>query len=43
MYANSAVRIAITFAEAFPVGLVISVISADLLSNSRFVLAQAVA
>jgi hypothetical protein len=43
MYANPAIRIAITFAEMFPIGVVISLISAALLRNSRFLPARAMA
>ena len=40
MYANPLLRIPITFAEMFPIGLVISLISAALLRNSRFLPAR---
>jgi hypothetical protein len=40
MYANPLVRVPITFVEMFPIGLVISVISAALLRNSRFLPAR---
>lgn len=43
MYANPAVRMGITFLEMFPIGVVISLISALLLRNSRFLPARAVA
>lgn len=36
MYANPFIRFAITFVEMFPIGVVISVISAALLRNTRF-------
>lgn len=36
MYANPLVRMPITFTEIFPVGLIVSLISAGLLRNSRF-------
>jgi len=41
MYANPAIRLGITFLEMFPVGIVISVMSAALLRNSRFLPARA--
>lgn len=40
MYANPLFRLPITFVEIFPVGLVISLISALLLRNSRFLPAR---
>jgi hypothetical protein len=40
MYANPLVRAAITFVEMFPIGVVISLISASLLRNSRFLPAR---
>jgi len=40
MYANPLIRIAITFVEMFPLGAVISLISAGLLRNSRFLPAR---
>lgn len=43
MYANPAIRMAITFVEMFPIGVVISLISAALLRNSRFLPARAAA
>ncbi len=44
MYANPAMRVAMTFfMEFFPVGLLVSLISAALLRNSRFMPAQVVA
>lgn len=43
MYANPVIRIAITFVEMFPIGVVISLISAALLRNSRFLPARAMA
>lgn len=36
MYANPLFRLPITFAEMFPIGVLISVLSAALLRNSRF-------
>jgi hypothetical protein len=41
MYANPFIRMAITFGEMFPIGLVISLISAALLRNHRFLPARA--
>jgi hypothetical protein len=41
MYANPLIRLPITFVEMFPLGLVISLISAGLLRNSRFLPARA--
>lgn len=41
MYANPLFRVPVTFIEIFPVGLVISLISAALLRNSRFLPARA--
>lgn len=41
MYANPLIRMAITFVEMFPIGVVISLISAGLLRNSRFLPARA--
>lgn len=43
MYANPLIRMAITFVEMFPIGVVISLISAALLRNSRFLPAKAAA
>jgi Protein of unknown function (DUF4199) len=43
MYANPLMRMGITFVEMFPIGVVISLISAALLRNSRFLPARAVA
>ena len=43
MYANPLIRMAITFVEMFPIGVVISLISAALLRNSRFLPARAMA
>jgi hypothetical protein len=43
MHANPAIRIAITFAEIFPIGVFISLISAALLRNRRFLPAHAMA
>lgn len=43
MYANPLIRMAITFVEMFPIGVVISLISAALLRNSRFLPAKATA
>jgi uncharacterized protein DUF4199 len=40
-YANPFFRLAVTFIEIFPVGLLISLISAALLRNSRFLPARA--
>jgi hypothetical protein len=40
MYANPLVRLPITFVEMFPIGLEISLISAGLLRNSRFLPAR---
>lgn len=40
MYANPLIRMAITFVEMFPIGVVISLISAGLLRNSRFLPAR---
>ncbi len=40
MYANPLIRMAITFVEMFPIGVVISLISAGLLRNSRFLSAR---
>lgn len=40
MYANPLIRMAITFVEMFPIGVVISLISAALLRNSRFLPAR---
>lgn len=36
MYSNPVIRMGITFVEMFPIGVVISLISAALLRNSRF-------
>jgi hypothetical protein len=41
MYANPFIRFAITFAEMFPIGVVIAAISAALLRNARFLAARA--
>lgn len=41
MYANPVIRMGITFVEMFPIGVVISLISAALLRNSRFLPARA--
>lgn len=41
IYANPLLRLPITFIEIFPVGVVISLISAALLRNSRFLPARA--
>ena len=41
MYANPLARLPITFVEMFPIGVVISLISAGLLRNSRFLPARA--
>jgi hypothetical protein len=40
-YANPAYRVAVTFLEMFPVGVIISLISAALLRNSRLLPARA--
>lgn len=40
MYANPLYRLPITFVEIFPIGVVISLISAALLRNSRFLAAR---
>jgi hypothetical protein len=40
MYANPFVRLPITFVEMFPIGLVIALVSAGLLRNSRFLPAR---
>jgi hypothetical protein len=40
MYANPAIRVAITFVEMFPIGVLISIVSAWLLRNSRFLPAR---
>ncbi len=42
-YANPLIRLPFTFIEIFPVGLLISLISAGLLRNSRFLPARAIA
>ena len=42
MYSNPVIRMGITFVEMFPIGVVISLISAALLRNSRFLPARAV-
>ena len=42
MYANPLFRLPITFAEMFPIGVVIAALSAALLRNSRFLPARAV-
>jgi hypothetical protein len=41
LYANPLYRFAVTFVEMFPVGVVIALISAALLRNSRFLAAHA--
>ena len=41
MYSNPVIRMGITFVEMFPIGVVISLISAALLRNSRFMPARA--
>ncbi len=41
MYSNPAIRVGITFIEMFPIGVVISLITAALLRNSRFLPARA--
>jgi hypothetical protein len=41
LYANPLYRLPVTFVEMFPVGVVIAVISAALLRNSRFLAARA--
>lgn len=41
MYSNPVIRMGITFIEMFPIGVVISLISAALLRNSRFLPARA--
>jgi hypothetical protein len=43
LYANPLFRVSITFIEMFPVGIVISLISAGLLRNSRFLPARPMA
>jgi len=43
MYANPLFRLPITFVEMFPIGVVISLLSAALLRNSRFLPAKRVA
>ena len=43
MYANPFIRMGMTFIEMFPIGIVISLISAALLHNSRFLPARAAA
>jgi hypothetical protein len=43
MYANPLFRIPITFTEIFPIGLLVSLVSALLLRNSRFMPAREVA
>jgi hypothetical protein len=40
-YANPLFRLPVTFIEIFPVGLLVSLISAALLRNSRFLPARA--
>lgn len=42
MYANPFFRIPITFTEIFPVGILVSLVSAMLLRNSRFMPAREV-
>ena len=41
MYSNPAIRVGITFIEMFPIGVVISLITAALLRNSRLLPARA--
>jgi hypothetical protein len=41
LYANPLFRLAVTFVEMFPIGVLISLISAALLRNSRFLPARA--
>jgi hypothetical protein len=41
LYANPLYRFAVTFVEMFPVGVVIALVSAALLRNSRFLAARA--
>jgi hypothetical protein len=41
LYANPLFRVAVTFVEMFPIGVVISLLSAALLRNSRFLPAKA--
>jgi hypothetical protein len=41
LYANPLFRVAVTFAEMFPIGALISLLSAALLRNSRFLPAKA--
>jgi hypothetical protein len=43
MYRNPLMRVPLTFIEMFPIGVVISLISAALLRNSRFLPARALA
>ena len=43
MYANPLIRLSMTFIEIFPVGLLVSLISAALLRNSRFLPARTAA
>jgi hypothetical protein len=40
MYANPLYRLPITFVEMFPIGVLISAVSAALLRNSRFLPAR---
>jgi hypothetical protein len=40
-YANPMIRMPMTFAEIFPVGLLVSLVSAGLLRNPRFLPARA--
>jgi len=42
MYANPLIRMGITFLEMFPIGVVISLVSAGLLRNSRFLPARTI-
>jgi hypothetical protein len=42
MYANPLFRLPITFIEMFPIGILISLVSAALLRNSRFLPARAI-
>jgi hypothetical protein len=43
MYANPLFRVAVTFIEMFPIGVLVSLISAAVLRNSRFLPARGVA
>ena len=40
MYANPLLRMLMTFVEIFPVGVLVSLVTAGLLRNSRFLLAR---